>query len=140
MPGPPAIKKMYANEILASLLGLISAFFATFIGVFGIPFTNWPTGYLKYFSFSLGLEFPAYVVVFFISRRLLMYVCWTLFVVDEIFGSLFVLSERSMPNALLGKFIDVVVSALPSLDIPCLLVALIATYLYRSEKRRMEDE
>jgi len=66
-----------------------------------------------------------------------MYVCWILFAFDEIFESLFALSEHAMPNVLLDKFVVVAISALPSMDIPSLMVAILATYLYRAEKRRI---
>ena len=136
-----AILKMDRTEILAALAGLFFAFVAIFIGVLAIPFAGTgPTGYLRILSILLGFELPAYVVSFFISRKVLMYVCWSLFVIDDAAEFLFHVTEIGFPASALGKSMTFLGDLVPWINLLGILIPLIATYLYREEKRRLAGD
>ena len=136
-----SILKMDRIEILAAIAGLLFAFIATFIGVLAIPFAgSGPTGYLRILSILLGFELPAYVVCFFISRKVLMYVCWTMFVMDDAVEFLFHVSETGFPASVLGKLMTFLLDLVPWVNLLGILIPLVATYLYREEKRRLAGD
>ena len=136
-----SILKMDRTEVLAALAGLFFAFVATFIGVIAIPFAGTgPTGYLRILSIFLGLELPAYVICFFVSRKLLMYVCWSMFVIDDAVEFLFHISEERFPATLLGKLTILLLDIVPWVNLLGILIPLIATYLFREEKRRLAGD
>jgi len=136
-----SVLKMDRIEILAALAGLFFAFIATFIGVIAIPFAGTgPTGYLRILSILLGFELPAYVVCFFISRKVLMYVCWSMFVIDDTAEFLFHVTETGFPASILGKLMIFLLDLVPWVNLLGILIPLLATYLYREEKRRLAGD
>lgn len=129
--------KMDELELLAAVAGGFLSFVDVFIGLGAMPFAGaGPMGFLRVLSITLGFELPVYIVFFFVSRRALMYACWSMYAVIHIEDCVFVLRERWFPVDVFGIlkafFVTIVFS---SEGLVSLAVALLATYLFREDRR-----
>jgi hypothetical protein len=131
-----SILKMDRIEIFAASAGLFFASVTTFVGLIAIPFAGTgPEGYLKALSILFGFELPVYIVFFFISRKALTCACWAMFAIDYVVGLLFRLSEGGFGKGVLGILVII-----PWENLPGILIPLVATYLYKEEKRRLAGD
>jgi hypothetical protein len=125
-------------ELLAAVAGGFLSFIDVFIGLVAMPFAGaGPMGFLRVLSISLGFELPVYIVFFFVSRRALMYACWSMYVAIYIEDCVFVLSEKWFPVDVFGILKSFVAAIVSSEGFVSLAVALLATYLFREERRRV---
>lgn len=129
--------KMDGLELLAVVAGGFLSFLDLFIGLGAMPFAGaGPMGFLRVLSITLGFELPVYVVFFFVSRRALMYACWSMYAVIHIEDCVFELSQRVFPVNVFGILEAFVVTIVFSSEgLVSLAVALLATYLFREERR-----
>jgi hypothetical protein len=124
-------------ELLAAVAGGFLSFIDLFIGLVAMPFAGaGPMGFLRVLSITLGFELPVYIVFFFVSRRALMYACWSMYMVIHIEDCVFVLSEKWFPVDIFGILKAFLVTIVFSSEgLVSLAVALLATYLFRAERR-----
>jgi hypothetical protein len=123
-------------EVLAAAAGGFLSFIDVFIGLVAMPFAGaGPMGFLKVLSITLAFELPVYIVFFFVSSRALMYVCWSMYVVIYIEDFVFVLSEKWFPADAFGIMRAFVAAIVSSEGLVSLAVALLATYLFKEERR-----
>lgn len=126
------------TKIVAALVGMISAFTATFIGVIAIPFAGYGSGLasvaIHYLEISLGLEFPLYMVLIFISRKVLAYSCLALCIVNYVGAYLLSLSDESGAIRAAYAVKMLIVSVLFPGEISCIAAAGMALYLYKCER------
>ncbi len=128
---------MAGLELVAVVAGGILSFLDVFIGLIAMNFAGTgAAGFLRILSITLGFELPVYIVFFFISRRALMYACWSMYALIHIEECVFVFSEKWFPvNAI--RILEVLVGAtLFPEGLISLAVALLATYLLFREDRR----
>jgi len=93
---------------------------------------------LRALSFTLEFEFPVYIVSFFVSRRVLMYACWSMYALIHIEDCVFVLSDGWFPADVFGFIKAFFVTILFSSEgLVSLAVALLATYLFREERETL---
>jgi hypothetical protein len=131
--------KLEGPELLAALAGGFLSFVDVFIGLVAMPFAGaGATGFLRVLSITLGFELPVYIVFFFVSRRALMYACWSMYAVIHIEDCVFELTEKVFPldafGILKAFFVTIVFS---SEGLVSLAVALLPTYLFKEERRRL---
>ena len=125
--------KLDGPELIAAVLGASLSLFDAFIGLIAMPFAGaGPMGFLRVLSITLGFEFPVYIVSFFVSRRVLMYACWSMYVVICIEHWIFDVSENA--SGILAGLLGAGVS---SECVVSLAVALLATYLFREERETL---
>jgi hypothetical protein len=128
--------KLEKPELLAIVAGGALSFLDVFIGLVAMPFAGaGPMGFLRVLSITLGLELPVYIIFIFVSRRALMYACWSMYALIHIEDCVFVLSEKWFPVdpfGILKAFVGTTVFSLEGLV--SLGVALLATYLFRKER------
>ncbi len=93
-------------------------------------------GFLRALSITLGFELPVYIIFFFVSRKALTYAFWLMYAVIHIEDCVFGLSEKWFSVDVFGFlkafFVTIVFS---SEGLVSLAVALLATYLFREERR-----
>ena len=90
-------------ELLAAVAGGCLSFLDVFIELVAMLFAGaGHMGFLRVLSITLGFELPVYIVFFFISRRALMYACWSMYVVIHIEDCVFALSEKWFPVDVFG--------------------------------------
>jgi hypothetical protein len=129
------ILKMDGAELLAALIGAFLAFITTVIGLFAIPFVGaGPEGAFRVLSISLGIEFPIYVIFLFISRRVLMCGCWVMCVISYAANCMVLISEKWFPVDFIGILKTLGIAILLPDDLLCVVVALLTTYMYRTER------
>jgi hypothetical protein len=126
-------------ELLAAVAGGLLSFLDVVIGLLAMPFAGaGPMGFLRVLSITLGFELPVYIVFFFVSRRALMYACWSMYALVHIEDCVFELTEKAFSVDVLGFlkafFVTIVFS---SEGMVTLAVALLATYLYREEQQTL---
>jgi hypothetical protein len=125
-------------QLLAAVIGGFLSFIDVFIGLIAMPFAGaGPMGFLRVLSITLGFELPVYIVFLFASRRALMYACWLMYAVIHIEDCVFVLSEKWFPVDVFGILKAFVVTTVSSEGLVSLVVALLATYLFREERREV---
>jgi hypothetical protein len=134
------LRRLGGDEWLAAIAGAFFSFLlATFaVLVVGIGFVGTrTTGFDRFASVTVGFELPLYAIMFFVSCRLLMYVCWTMYgvVYIEMCVSLF-MDQSSQKESLTLKVMDVIAVNLDPRVFLSLAVASLATYLFREEKAR----
>jgi hypothetical protein len=132
------VLKIDGTELLAAVAGALLSVLDAFIGLIAMPFAGaGPMGFLRVLSITLGFELPVYIVFFFVSRRALMYACWSMYAVIYLEDCAYIFSEKWYPLNVLGILKTFVASPITSEGLISLAVALLATYLYREEKRRL---
>ena|SRR5579871_2642120 len=129
--------KLKGLELVAAVAGAIFSFLDLVIGLLAMPFAGaGPLGDIAALSISLRFVFPVYMVLLFISRRALMYACWSMYVVIHVEDCVFELSQKAFPSNAFGILEAFVVTIVFSSEgLVSLAVALLATYLYREERR-----
>jgi hypothetical protein len=129
--------KLEGPELLAAVAGAFLSFLDLVIGLLAIPFAGaGPLGDIAALSISLRFVFPVYMVLLFISRRALMYACWLMYAVIHVEDCVFALSEKWFSVDVFGFLKAFVVTIVFSSEgLVSLAVALLATYLYREERR-----
>ena len=128
--------KMDGLELLAAMAGGFLSFIDVFIGLVAMPFAGaGPMGFLRVLSITLGFELPVYIGFFFVSRRALMYACWSMYAVIHIEDCVFELSQKVFPLTVFGVLKAFLVTIVFSSEgLVSLAVALLATYLFRKER------
>lgn len=134
------IRKMDGLELVAAVAGACLSFVDVFIGLVAMPFAGaGPMGFLRVLSITLAFELPVYVAFFFVSRRALMYACWLMYAVIHVEDCVFALSGRWFPVDVFGIAKAFVVTIVFSSEgLVSLAVALLATYLFRKNRRATE--
>jgi hypothetical protein len=126
-------------ELIAAVLGGCLSVIDGVIGLLAMPFAgSGPMGFIRVLSVTLGFELPVYIISFFISRRALMYACWFMYGLIHIEDTVFLLTEDSSPLnvfAVLRAFLATIVFS--SEGIVTLVIALLATYLFREERETL---
>jgi hypothetical protein len=128
---------MNGLELLAAVTAGFLSFLDVFIGLVAMPFAGaGPTGFLSVLSITLGFEFPVYIGFFFVSRRALMYACWSMYAIIHVEDCVFELSQKVFPFNVFGILKAFLVTIVFSSEgLVSLAVALLATYLYREDRR-----
>jgi len=120
---------------MATAIGLLFALFTTFIGGFGLAFTAYGHGLgsfaRHYLNISMGLELPIFAALLFMPRRVLAIVCGAMCLINIPGVYLLLLSDDSGSAHPLSAFKEICLSLLFPGELSCLIVALIALYLYR---------
>jgi hypothetical protein len=127
---------MEGPELLAAMAGGILSFIDVFIAC-AMNFAGaGAVGFLRVLSITLGFELPVYIVFFFVSRRALMYACWSMYAVIHVEDCVLVLREKWFPVDVFGiskAFFGTILFS--SEGLVSLAVALLATYLFREDRR-----
>jgi hypothetical protein len=128
-------------RLFAILIGVLFASLTFFMGVIALSFTGYGQGLAGFaehwLNISCGIELPLYLVLVFVSRRWLAYVCSVMCVVIYAGTCLFCLSEESSPVHLATIFKLFCLPVIYPWMLPSIIVAITAVYLYRYQKARV---